>query len=72
VKKKIPGHIYKKYPNIEFHENPSTGSQDVPCGRTDGHDAVNSLILVILRTWIKISAMKIRPLKTVKPMRCYC
>ena len=27
--------IFDKYPNIKFHENPSSGSRVVPCGRTD-------------------------------------
>jgi hypothetical protein len=27
--------LLKKYANIKFHENPSSGSQAVPCGRTD-------------------------------------
>jgi len=27
--------IFKKYPNIELHENLSSGSQVVPCGRMD-------------------------------------
>jgi hypothetical protein len=27
---------FKKYSNIKFHENPSSGSRDVPCGHTDG------------------------------------
>jgi len=26
----------KKYSNIKFHENPSSGSRAVPCGQTDG------------------------------------
>jgi len=28
--------------NIKFHENSSSGSKDVPCGRTDWHDEANS------------------------------
>jgi hypothetical protein len=28
--------------NVRFYEKPSSGSQDVPCGRTDGHDEANS------------------------------
>ena len=28
--------------NIKFHENPSSGSRDVACGRTDRHDETNS------------------------------
>jgi len=27
--------IFKKYSNIKFHENPSSGSQVVPCGPAD-------------------------------------
>jgi len=26
---------FKKYPNMKFHENPSSGSRGVPCGRPD-------------------------------------
>jgi hypothetical protein len=28
--------IFEKYSNIKFHENPSSGSRAVPCGRKDG------------------------------------
>jgi hypothetical protein len=28
-------HIFDKYSNTKFHENPSSGSQAVPCGQTD-------------------------------------
>jgi len=28
-------HIFEKSPNIQFHENPSSGSRVVLCGRTD-------------------------------------
>jgi len=27
--------IFEKSTNIKFHENPSSGSRVVPCGRTD-------------------------------------
>ena len=30
------GQIFEKCSNIEFYENPSTGSRVAPCGRTDG------------------------------------
>jgi len=33
-----------KYSNIRFHKNPSSGSRDVSCGQTDGHDENNSRI----------------------------
>ena len=29
--------IFEKYSNIKFHENPSSGSRGVSCGRTDRH-----------------------------------
>jgi len=28
--------IFEKFLHIKFHENPSSGSRVVPCGRTDG------------------------------------
>jgi len=28
-------HIFEKYSNIKFYENPSTGTRVVSCGRTD-------------------------------------
>ena len=34
--------IFEKSSNIKFHQNPSRGSQVVPCGRTDRHDEGNS------------------------------
>jgi hypothetical protein len=37
--------IFKKYSNIKFHENPSSGSRVVPYGPTDGHDEVDSRFL---------------------------
>jgi len=36
MKLEFSRHIFKKYSNIRFHENPSSGSRVVPCGRTDG------------------------------------
>ena len=34
-------HIFEKYSNIKFHENPSGGIQVVLYERTDGHDEGN-------------------------------
>ena len=34
-------HIFEKHSNIKFHENPSSGSQVVPCGRTYQTDMTN-------------------------------
>jgi len=28
--------VFRKYSNIKFHENPSSGSRVVPCGQTGG------------------------------------
>jgi len=40
------GQIFEKSSNIKLHENPSSGSRVVACGRTyrqtDGHDETNS------------------------------
>jgi hypothetical protein len=36
------GHIFEKFSNIKFHENPSSGSRVVPCGQTDMLDEANS------------------------------
>jgi len=44
----------KKFSNIEFHRNPSSGSPVVPCGRTDRHDEGNSRFSPFLRTSLKI------------------
>jgi hypothetical protein len=35
-------HIFEKYPNIQFHENLSSGRRVVSSGRMDGHDKANS------------------------------
>ena len=32
----ISQQIFEKYSNIKFHENPSSGSRNAPCGRKDG------------------------------------
>jgi hypothetical protein len=34
--------ILEKYSHVKFHENPSSGSQLVPHGRTDRHEEANS------------------------------
>jgi len=34
--------IFEKYPNIEFHRNPSSGCFLVLCGQTNRHDGANS------------------------------
>jgi len=34
---------YEKSSNIKFHENPSSGCRDVPCGQTGGNDKANTV-----------------------------
>jgi hypothetical protein len=43
--------IFEKSPNIKFHENPSSGSRVVPCGRTDRQK--NKKIIVAFRNFAK-------------------
>jgi hypothetical protein len=38
--------VFEKYSNIKFNENPSSGSQVVPCGRTD--EEINMMKLIVL------------------------
>jgi len=37
--------IFKKYSNIKFHENPSSGSRVVACGRADGPTDMTKLVV---------------------------
>jgi len=39
---------FKKYLNINFHENPSSGSRFVLCGQTDGQTYMTNLIVAFL------------------------
>ena len=41
MKLEFSRHIFEKYSNIKFHENPSSG-RVVPCGRTDRHDGAHA------------------------------
>jgi len=34
--------IFETSTNIKFHENPSSGSRVVPCGRADRHGVANN------------------------------
>ena len=35
--------IFKKYSNVNFHENLSSGSRVVPCRQMDRHDEANTV-----------------------------
>jgi hypothetical protein len=39
--------IFEKYSNTKFHKNPSSGSRDVPSGRTDGQTDMTKLIVAL-------------------------
>ena len=46
MKLEFSGQILEKYLNIEFHENPSSGSRVVPCGQTDGGSDMKLIVAV--------------------------
>ena len=43
MKLEFPLQIFENYLNINFNENPSSGSHVVPCGRTDRHTDTRKL-----------------------------
>jgi hypothetical protein len=45
MKLEFSGNISEKYSNIQFHENPSSGSRVFPCGRTDRHTDMTKIIV---------------------------
>jgi len=45
MKVEFSGQIFEKYSNFKFHENPSSGSWVVPCGRTDRRTDMTKLIV---------------------------
>ena len=45
MKPKFARRIFEKYTNAKFHENPSSGSRDVPSGKTDGQTDMTKLIV---------------------------
>jgi len=53
MKIEISRHIFEKYSNYKFHENPSSERHVVPCrqtdGRTDKYDKVNRRFLQFLK-----------------------
>jgi len=42
VKLELSVQVVAKYPNIKFHENPSSGSRVIPYGCMDGQTQVES------------------------------
>ena len=47
MKLEFSQHIFEKYLNIKFHENPFCGSR-VPCGRADGHTYIHTDMKLIV------------------------
>jgi len=45
MKFELSRQIFKKSSNVKFHENPSSGSQVVPCGQMDGRTHVTKLTI---------------------------
>jgi hypothetical protein len=43
---------FKKFLNIKFHENPSSGNRVVPCGRTDGQTTGVMTLTVAFRSFV--------------------
>ena len=43
--------IFETYSNIKFHENPSSGSRVVQCGRTDGQAGRLTKLIVAYRNF---------------------
>jgi hypothetical protein len=49
MKREISQQIFGKYLNIKFHENLSSGSRVVPCGRMDGQTGMAKLVVAFLQ-----------------------
>jgi hypothetical protein len=45
MKREFFKRFFEKYSNGQFHQNPSSGSRVVPCGRTDGRTYMTELII---------------------------
>jgi len=42
MKLEISPQVFRKYSNIKFHKNPSSGSEVLPCGQRDRQEKANS------------------------------
>jgi len=45
MKPEFSGQIFEESSNIEFHENPSSGSGVIPCGQTNGRSDKKLIVL---------------------------
>jgi len=58
MKLEFPSLILEKYSNLKFQENPSSGSQAVPCGqKTDRKTRTKLLLFTILQMRLKTVIM---------------
>jgi hypothetical protein len=53
IKLEYPRQCFEKHSDIKFHENPSSGSQDLPCRQTDGRAADMMKLTVAFRKFAK-------------------
>jgi hypothetical protein len=67
VKLESPRQIFEIYSNIKFHENPSSGSRDFPCWRTDGqiHDGADNGVSQFCESAYKDIIIEIRLTATI-------
>jgi len=42
MKLEFSRHVFEKYSNSKFYQNPSSVNRIVPCGQTDRHDEADS------------------------------
>jgi hypothetical protein len=58
MKLKFSRQSFENHSNIKFHENPSSGSGVVPCGRTDGHGEAKSRLSQFCERALKVKPQK--------------
>ena len=62
--------ISRKYSDIKFHGNQSSGSRDVPCGQKDGYDEANSRFSRFCELAYKQNRVEFYSYTGFKPRRC--
>jgi hypothetical protein len=67
--------IFENNRNIKFHENPSSVSRVIPCGRTDRHKEANSRFSQFCERALKLRILStnyVYPFRTVFKIRSDC
>jgi len=49
---------FRKFSNIEFHENHSSVSRVVPCGQTDGRTDMTKLVVAFRKVWTRLKRFR--------------